>query len=134
TLDRRTQEDWKTASNNTSTHKLTWQYDDLDRVTREADNNGTTNTTSDDLVNTFAYDGLGRLKDETNYDSSTTGQPLVHETYGYGFEYLVSSFYDRVTRNQFLHAGTTDTGVAKTVSTFDRLGQLQFFDDQDNAA
>ena len=134
TLDRRKQEDWKTTTNNTSTHKLTWQYDDLGRVTKQVDGNTNVASATDDLVDTFAYDGLGRLVEQTNYDASSTSRPLVRQTYDYGFEYLVVSFYDRVTRNQYLHSGGSDIGIAKTVSTFDRLGQLQLVDEQDNSA
>jgi RHS repeat-associated protein len=137
-LDRRTKEEWKNTASGSVVRKLTWQYDDLNRVVREADDSGTTSTTSDDLVDTFAYDGLGRLTEERNYDPAITGggtsQPQVHQTYGYGFEYLFGTAYDRVTRNQYLRSGGSDVGLAKTVSTFDRLGQLQLIDDQDSSA
>ena len=55
TLDRRIAEAWSGVPGNV----LTWQYDDLGRVTKETDN-GT--------VNTYTFDGLGRLIEQTNYD------------------------------------------------------------------
>ncbi len=136
-LDRRTIEEWfANTSDTTADHTLGWIYDDLGRVTLKFD--GIVNATAaDDLVNTFAYDGLGRLKEERNYDPTVSGggtsQPQVRETFAYGFEYLVGAFYDQVNRNQYLHSGTSDFGVAKTRSLYDRLGRLQLLDDTDNS-
>ena len=43
---------------------LTWQYDELGRVTKETDG-GT--------VNTYTFDGLGRVVEQTNYDPAVSG-------------------------------------------------------------
>jgi RHS repeat-associated protein len=138
TLDRRTQEDWKTTSNNTSTHKLTWQYDDLGRVTKEVDGNTNVGSTTDDLVDTFAYDGLGRFTQQTNFDGTTAGMPKIRETYVYAFQYandpyLADSgeFRSRVIRTQFSSSSTPDAAVAQTTFENDRLDQLRYEFDGD---
>jgi RHS repeat-associated protein len=134
-LDRLTQEEWKNTAGGLVVHTLGWQYDDLNRIIWQFD--GVANATAaDDTIDTFVYDGLGRLVEQRDYDPNISGGgtslPQVRQTYGYGFENVFGVFYNQVTRNDYLHSGTADTGVATTRWLYDRLGQLQYLDDTDS--
>ena len=132
-LGRRTDEIWAVGSQ--IVRFLDWRFDDLGRVIREADNNGTTTTTADDFVNTFSYDGLGRLIDQKNYDASSTGRPLVHQTFSYAFDFVSDAFgpgefQDQVHRREYLGSGG-NTAVAETLQQYDRVGNLSSVRDYD---
>ena len=134
TLDRIKLEEWfANTSDPSADHKLTWAYDDLNRVTKQVDSGPSTNLaiTTDDLVDTFAYDGLGRLIAQANYDASSTGRPLVQQTYDYVFQYDAGGFRDRVIRKQSTSA---NLGIADTVSEYDRLGRLTSVAESDSLA
>ncbi|MCI0333620.1 MAG: NucA/NucB deoxyribonuclease domain-containing protein [Planctomycetes bacterium] len=128
TLDRRTLEEWKTAANPTITHALSWQYDDLGRVIKQVDSNNAVLGDAGDLIDTFAYDGLGRLTEETNYDPATTsgssGRPEIRQAYVYFHNWFGSTlgFQNAVYRTQ--HSRGPDENIASTLWTYDRLGQL----------
>jgi len=137
TLDRRVLEEWKTTNNPTVTHKLSWVYDDLGRITREVDGNTNVGSTADDLVDTFTYDGLGRLVAQTNYDPSTTPgssvRPEILQTFQYVFEPWSTGlpFNERLYRNQFQRTASGSVPIATTKLQYDRLGRLAETNDYD---
>ena len=137
-LDRRKEELWLTTTNLQASHVLSWQYDDLGRVTKQVDGDGNYPATTDDLVDTYQYDALGRLVEERNYDpaalsqGSGSGVPRVKQSFAYAFTYSGGVFQDRVTRTQS-SVGGTSTAMASTTYDYDRLGQLAATNDGDAA-
>jgi RHS repeat-associated protein len=126
TLDRRIREDWTTTTDPTITHRLSWTYDKLDRVTKEVDSNNEVLGDSDDIVDTFQYDGLGRLILQTNYDPASTlgasGRPEIDQSYEYSKSGLGLEG-NIVLRSQNVRGNSN--AIATTRSARDHLGQLK---------
>ena len=97
-LDRKTDEYWRNGvtPGTVPVHVLRWEYDLLDRVVKSVDGNTNYGGTSDDIVDTYVYDGLSRLTEQRNYDPavSTQGQSSgirrVRQTYRYVFQFGVA--------------------------------------------
>jgi len=144
-LDRSIIEYWRPTAfvyNEVPTHVMSWAYDKLGRVTKQVDGNASYANTADDIVDTFTYDGLGRLVEQRNYDPETfstqghqSGLPRVRQTYDYFFQTTSTGtiFFDRVARTQTLVTSSGETPIAYTQSEYDRLGRLANFTDEDAA-
>jgi RHS repeat-associated protein len=136
-LDRLTDEKWRPTAfvyGGGTNRIVSWSYDKLGRVIKQTDN-GTiqaTNSTgiADDIVNTFQYDGLGRLIVQANYDpgdldqGDNNGIPWIKQTYDYVLTRDGAAWHDDVIRSQYLVSGTNELGLAETTYRYDRRGQL----------
>jgi RHS repeat-associated protein len=118
-LDRRLTEKWRATAGGSVVHTLAWDYDDLGRVTQQDDGG---------VIDTFAYDGLDRLVEQTNYDPAvapgSSGRPEIRQTYEYSFVYVAGTFVDQLQRDQFVRTTSDEIPLAATISRYDRLGQL----------
>ncbi|MEX2316719.1 MAG: RHS repeat-associated core domain-containing protein [Pirellulales bacterium] len=133
-LDRRKTETWR--SGGVTYNTLTWLYDDLGRVTRQADDRNTPSDANDDLVDTFEYDGLGRLTEQTNYDPDnstvSTSRPEIRQTYVYAYELVGSEFSDSRRRTESIRtAAGAFTPIGTTLQQTDRLGRTALQSDGD---
>jgi RHS repeat-associated protein len=128
TLDRKVRELWYDSTLGWI-DQLEWRHDELGRVTYQRDGQ---------MVDTFAYDGLGRIVERTNYDPNlppaANSAPEIRQVYDYAFVYMATAaaFREEVTRTQY--ARTPQNGavpIGKTKSEFDRRGRLAFQYDAD---
>ncbi|MGD9634334.1 MAG: FG-GAP-like repeat-containing protein, partial [Pirellulales bacterium] len=140
-LDRKITEYWRPTAyvyGEAPVHVLSWEYDKLGRVIKQVDGNANYGSAADDLVDTYVYDGLGRVTQQANYDPNQTNQgsgsgvPRVRQEFEYEYRHESGAFHDRVIRSQFGPFGGSEVAIAETISEYDRLGRLKSLDDLDN--
>ena len=94
----------------------------------------------DDVVDTFVYDGLGRiiereLRSGHDRNARATSPEFRKSDKRIGtacFATMPAQFHRQVVRNQYQHSAAADVGLAETLFQYDRLGRLADNQDYDD--